>query len=429
MKRFFTMMLTLVLLCNLFAICAMAEEGQSGDSTPSQSSEAPKPSESTGATDPSKPSDSQPTAPSDPSQSTTAPTEPKPCTHVYGDWTADEVAHGRTCTLCGYSESNSHSWASETVTVAPTCGEPGGVCKVCTVCGGVLVTSLIEPTGNHTYTNACDTSCDVCGGERTITHTFGTDWKYSGKGHWHYCRICGAADEVKSHYPGPAATEDKEQICLTCGMVMMKKKAHAHKWDTSWTSDESGHWYQCTGNSTCEEKNSYSAHTYDNGCDAECNDCGYVRATQHTYGLDFIQTELTHSGVCTVCGEAMPAENHIANAAGTECGICGYAMEIPEETHAHSFEADTWGFDENGHWNICMCGEKDNATPHVWDKGEEKGKQILYSCEVCAATKTDEAPEKGITWLFVGAGVLILFCLIGIVVCFMLIRKNREDYR
>lgn len=33
---------------------------------------------------------------------------------------------------------------------------------------------------------------------------------------------------------------------------------HSHAWETSWTSDGTGHWYACTG---CTEKNSFAAHT------------------------------------------------------------------------------------------------------------------------------------------------------------------------
>ena len=434
-KRFFCILMMFVVLFQLVLIPAAAEEttGSGNDQTntvtdnpspsdPPAPSEDPKPSDPPVSSEESKPEESNPTYPTQGSTSA-APSEPKPCTHVFGDWTADEAAHGRKCTLCGHAESNSHSWAAETVTVDPTCGEAGGKCKVCTVCAGVLVTELIAPTGKHSFDNTCDTKCNVCGAQRTIEHTFGTGWKYSGKGHWHYCTICGAADTVLDHYPGPAATEEKEQICLTCGMVMMKKKAHTHKWDSTWSSDDSSHWYTCT---VCKEKDKSAAHTYDDGCDTDCNVCGYVRTAAHTYGPDWTRTEQTHYGICTVCGDETPEENHIADSTGTACSVCGYAMEVVEETHVHEFDEDVWGFDENGHWNTCMCGEKDSSSAHTWDKGKEKGKQTLYTCEVCGAERTEDAPESGFPWLLLLAGGGILICLVGIVVCIVLIRRNRE---
>lgn len=449
MKKRFLCFLTVVLIMLQIAMIPAAAEDTLPDGNPPSTSQTdpkpdatqpsdPKPDASQpsdpkpDASEPSEPTPSETTKPTDPvvtdpTQGTT-PTEPsesKPCTHVYGEWTADEAAHGRKCTLCGYSESNAHTWAAETITVEPTCAEAGGVCKICTVCQGVLVTSLIAPTGKHTYDNSCDTACNVCKEERTIEHTFGKGWKYSGKGHWHYCTICGAADEVKAHYPGPAATEEKDQICLTCGMVMMKKKPHTHQWDSKWSSDAENHWYTC---SVCQEKDRAVPHVYDNGCDTQCNDCSYTRAADHLFGPDMLRTELTHSGICTVCGVETSPEAHVADSSGTNCRICGYAIALPEETHAHTFEKDTWGCDENGHWNLCMCGEKANAEAHMWDEGTEAGKQILYTCEVCGAEKTEEAPEKEIPWILVAMGGIILLCLIGIVVCIVLIRKDRKEY-
>ena len=427
MKKKLSLFLTVFFLGSSFLmIPARAEDTLPEGSTPTtNSSEESKPSEPSNPSEESKPTESTPTESTQPTHDSTPtqPSEPKPCTHVYGEWTADEAAHGRKCTLCGYAESNAHTWASDTVTVDPTCGEAGGECKICTVCQGVLVTKLIEPTGKHTFDNSCDAKCNVCGAERTVEHTFGTGWKYSGKGHWHYCTICGAAGEVKDHYPGPAATEEKEQICLTCGMVMMKKKAHTHKWDTQWSSDEAGHWYTCT---VCQEKDKMTAPTYDDSCDIDGSVCGYVRTAAHTYGPDWMQTELSHYGICTVCGEETPAENHVTDSTGKECSICGYDMEAAEETHVHEFMEDTWGFDEAGHWNVCMCGEKDKASPHTWDEGVKDGKQILHTCGVCGSEKTEEAPKSSFPWLQAAVGSGVLICLAGIAICIVLIIRNRR---
>lgn len=430
MKKILSLLLVVYLLTGSFLLTPVrAEDVPTDENTSSGTPADPKPTESTPA-DPAPSEDQKPTEsapaeskPTDSTQGSTS-TEPKPCTHVFGDWTADEAAHGRRCTLCGHAESNSHTWAAETVTVDPTCGEAGGKCKVCTVCAGVLVTELIAPTGKHSFDNTCDTKCNVCGAERTVEHTFGTGWKYSGKGHWHYCTICGAADTVLDHYPGPAATEEKEQICLTCGMIMMKKKPHAHKWDTQWSSDDADHWYTCT---VCKEKDKLAEHTYEDGCDADCGICGYVRTKVHTYGPDWVQTEKTHCNACTVCGEVMSEEEHIADSVGTSCSVCGYEMTAAEEPHEHIFIEDTWGFDEHGHWNMCMCGEKDNAEPHTWDDGVKEGKLLILSCEVCDAEKTEEVPESSFSWLLVAAGGGILICLAGIVICVVMIRRNRYE--
>lgn len=428
MKKRLSILLALLLLVgNFLAVPAAAEGTGEEGSTPSGAPTESKPTEPAPSEEPkpteSKPAESEPTTPTQGS-TPTEPSTPACTAHTYGDWEGDEGSHWHSCTKCGHRESAGHSWASELITVAPTCKDPGGKCKICTVCEGVLVTEIIPATTTHTYDKDCDDTCNVCSAKREVTHTFGKTWTYNGKGHWHTCTLCGAAGEVKAHYPGPAATEEKDQICLTCGMIMMRKKPHAHKWDTKWSSDESSHWYVCT---VCQEKDKTAAHTYDDGCDADCNDCGYIRTTAHTYGADWIQTEMTHSHVCTVCGEETPAEDHVADSTGTKCGICSYAMEAMEETHVHEFDPETWGFDENGHWNTCICGEKDHAEPHTWDEGEKKGKQILHTCEICGAEKTEEAPVQAFPWLLVAAGGGILICLAGIVVCIIVLRRSREE--
>lgn len=425
MKAYISIILSVALLWGSAALTVSAEETRPTD--PPASTAAAEPTQK-----PETPTDpvTQPTQPAQPTEPTVTEPEPttqptQPCSHSFGDWGGDETSHWRTCTACGHRESAGHTWAAETITVEPTCGEPGGVCKVCTVCEGVLVTQLIEPTGKHSYTNACDTSCNTCGAQRTVEHSFSTGWKYSYKGHWHYCTICGAEGEIKDHYPGPAATEEKDQICLTCGYVMTKKKEHTHKWDSAWSSDEAGHWHSCT---TCQEKDSPVAHSYEDGCDTACDICGYTRTAAHTYGPEWEQTESAHYGICTVCGEHSPEEEHTADSTGTRCSVCGYAMEPEETAHEHEFQEDTWGFDEDGHWMTCMCGEKDNAAPHVWEEGEKKGGKLLYTCEVCGAEKQEEAPDSGFPWLLLAAGGGILVCLIGIVICIIVIRRNKEEY-
>ena len=417
------MLMVLVIALQLFAFPVAADGTLPDESTSTTPPAESKPVDTTPTEEP-KPSDpvsnepDQDTTPSEPSQ-------PTSCAHSFSDWGADEGSHWKTCTLCGHRESGGHSWAAETVTVDPTCGEPGGVCKICTVCQGVLVTQLIPPTEKHTFDNACDTSCNGCGAERTVIHAFGTGWKYSYKGHWHYCTVCGAPDEVKAHYPGPAATEEKEQICLTCGYVMMKKKDHTHKWDAALSSDSTSHWYACAG---CSEKKNIQDHSYDDGCDMECGDCGYMRTTAHDY--DIWQSDAAaHWQICNTCGfesEHIAHEMTVGESADkSQCSICLYTAEVP---HIHEFLEDTWEFDENGHWNICMCGDKDNSAPHEWDEGTEKDDRIIYKCRICMAEKQEELPEKEIPWLVFAAVGGILICLIGIVICILVIRKNREKY-
>ena len=283
-KRFGCILLVLLLTLPLFVFPAAAGDGQSTDNTTAttatQATQPPPETQpTTPTTQPTTP-ETQPTTPS--TQPSTEPTvSPATCTHSYGAWNTSEGSHSRTCTKCGHTDSAGHSWYSETVTVAPTCKDAGGSAKVCTVCELILITEITPPLTTHTYKNNCDAECDVCGLKREITHKYSAAWTKSAKGHWHACTVCGAAGEVKAHYPGPAATEEKEQLCLTCGYVMMQKRNHTHELEKTWSSDGFGHWHSCTG---CSEQKDYAEHTFDDGCDEDCNICGYIRTAVHTYG-------------------------------------------------------------------------------------------------------------------------------------------------
>ena len=418
MKKKLSLFLTALLLAgNILSVTAHAEDVQNTEaSNPTAATEASTPVESALAVPPESKLETSTEPTEDSTGNTTVPTEnqtPKPCSHTYGDWNADEGSHWRICTLCSHQESAGHSWASETITVAPTCKDPGGVCKICTVCQGILVTQIIPQTAEHTYDNDCDDSCNVCGTEREVSHTYGSGWTYSYKGHWHKCTECGAAGELKSHYPGPAATEEKNQICLTCGYVMTQKLEHTHKYSSDWSNDDSGHWHVCTG---CQEKDKFAVHAYDNICDTDCNDCGYTREVLHEYGA-WLSDETAHWQVCALCNVEGNREPHGGGA--DSCGICLYEVA---EVHEHEY-APEWKFDESLHWQECDCGQKGEEAEHVWNEGREEDDMIIYICGICQ-TEKQEALEKGFPWLLFLAGGGIILCAAGIVACISIGRKK-----
>lgn len=73
---------------------------------------------------------------------------------------------------------------------------------------------------------------------------------------------------------------------------------------------------------------------------------------------------------------------------------------IPVENHEHMFTG-AWEYDENGHWQLCACGEKSDIEAHdmQWtlvraasktEKGEERG-----VCRVCGYTGSRETEYSG----------------------------------
>lgn len=319
---------------------------------------------------------------------------PVSTTHTYGEWDGDETSHFRTCTLCSAKDSGAHKWADEVVSVAPTCKDEGVVAQICTVCGGALYEVLPKLT-THTYDNACDSECNVCGLTREIEHKFSAAWTRNWKEHWHECTICKEKTGIGDHYPGPAATEEKDQLCLTCGLVMTPKLNHQHDYSAQWSADETGHWYACDG---CEDQKDFAYHEYDDLCDPDCNICSFQSPTAHSFDENWSSDETGHWTVCVLCGEEKAVEAHTADpdAPATEavlCTLCGYEM-APAPEHVHE-AAENWRSDEQDHWKTCECGEKLDKAPHSWDAGtENEDTTITYRCTVCGEVRTEGEPKE-----------------------------------
>lgn len=133
---------------------------------------------------------------------------------------------------------------TEDVMRAATCGEEGEKTYTCSECGETY-TEVLVATGEHSYENDCDKSCDVCGKTRSVSHTYTS--KTTKKA------TCGEEGE-------------KTYFCSVCG--------------DSYTEDISA-----TGK-----------HSYDNACDGSCNVCGTTRTVKHKFSSS---TDIT----CDVCNE------------------------------------------------------------------------------------------------------------------------------
>jgi len=64
--------------------------------------------------------------------------------------------------------------------------------------------------------------------------------------------------------------------------------------------------------------------------------------------------------------------------------------------HKHSYWAN-WEKDATHHWHACKgedCDSVIDKDVHQWDEGVEFDGQINYTCDVCEATKTEQAPAS-----------------------------------
>ena len=160
---------------------------------------------------------------------------------------------------------------------------------------------------NHTYSNACDTECDICLWPRTISHNYNSDCDTE-------CNVCS---EIRTSTTEHTYTNECDITCDGCGAERIAPHNYVSDCDT-----------QC--NSCGETRENTSSHTYTNDCDISCNECEAERVVLHKYDSDCdIQ--------CNDClaTRTTTAEHTYTNDYDPNCNSCGYIREttlpIPED--------------------------------------------------------------------------------------------------
>ena len=109
--------------------------------------------------------------------------------HSYGDWSKDGTSHWHECTDDDCPNRN----------------------------------ESIKDKAAHVYTDDADTTCNVCSYERTVTppaheHNYG-DWSRDGTSHWHECTDadCPDRDESIKDKATHVYTDDADTTCDVCG--------------------------------------------------------------------------------------------------------------------------------------------------------------------------------------------------------------------
>ena len=185
--------------------------------------------------------------------------------HSYGDWRKDGTSHWHECTD----------------TDCPNREES------------------ITDKASHVYTDDTDTTCDVCGYERTVTppsheHSYG-DWRKDGTSHWHECTDtdCPNREESITDKASHVYTDDTDTTCDVCGYERtVTPPAHEHSYG-DWSKDGTSHWHECTDTDCPNREESITdkaAHVYTDDTDTTCDVCGYERTVAPPAPTEFIVT-------------------------------------------------------------------------------------------------------------------------------------------
>ena len=148
---------------------------------------------------------------------------------------------------------------------------------------GQLFRCVLWNTNNHTGSDRVSTP-PVYSEPATLTvtppaheHTYG-GWSHDETDHWRECSDEGCTNRAESIKDKAAHDYDNEQdtTCSVCGYERtVTPPAHEHRYG-DWEKDSDGHWQTCT-QSGCNAQTEKVGHSYDDDADTTCDTCGYVR--------------------------------------------------------------------------------------------------------------------------------------------------------
>ena len=326
-------------------------------------------------------------------------------THSFGNWTSNgNGTHTRVC-----SNDASHKETNNCSGGVATCEDAGK----CTACNAEYISakghkypenwtdngenhikvcendSNHVETESHSYTNACDNDCNVCGATRvTAGHSYDNECDAT-------CNICGAGRNVTHTDENPC-----DNKCDNCGADIIPPCAEHTYTDEcddmcnvcSFVRDDVPHKFASDCDTIChcgESRITTTSHTWTNACDAECDLCSATRTpADHVYDNGCDTT-------CNVCGATRTTAGHVDLSPSDEvCDNCGESMH----THNHT-SVTTAPTCENGGYTTytCSCGNTYQAdqTPAIGHSFSDwtpdgKGKETR-TCSVC--NKSEERTD------------------------------------
>lgn len=144
-----------------------------------------------------------------------------------------------------------------------------------------------------------------------------------------------------------------------------------------------------------------SARNVDGAVETTLPNVNMTVACEHEWS-DWTADATNHSRTCSKCGTVDSAA-HVAGEAQYDennhwniC-ICGY--HVNEAAHAHATE---WSANATNHWHACDCGSQADAARHNFDEGvvtveptETTTGLKVYTCQTCAYVKEVTIPRIG----------------------------------
>ena len=220
-----------------------------------------------------------------------------------------------------------------------------------------------------TYNVTGDVTLYAIWEDKPHTHTYSTTWSTDETNHWHEC-TCGDKKDVAAHTPGAAATETTPQTCTICGYVIKAALGHTHNFNQKNTSET-----YLKSAATCTKK---AVYYYSCTCGEKGTETFESGETApHSYSTEWSSDKTNHWHKCANCDAvADKAAHRYDNACDTTCNDCGKTREI---THSYS---EVWSNDETNHWHECsVCHTKKDVAAHT--PGAAATETTPQTCTIC----------------------------------------------
>ena len=125
-------------------------------------------------------------------------------------------------------------------------------------------------------------------------HSYG-DWRKDGTSHWHECTDtdCPNREESITDKAAHVYTDDTDTTCDVCGYERtVTPPSHEHRYG-DWSKDGTSHWHECTDTDCPNREESITdkaSHVYTDDTDTTCDVCGYERTVTPPAPTEFIVT-------------------------------------------------------------------------------------------------------------------------------------------
>ena len=230
-----------------------------------------------------------------------------------------------------------------------------------------------------TYNVTGDVTLYAIWEDKPHTHTYSTTWSTDETNHWHEC-TCGDKKDVAAHTPGAAATETTPQTCTICGYVIKAALGHTHNFNQKNTSET-----YLKSAATCTKK---AVYYYSCTCGEKGTETFESGETApHSYSTEWSSDGTNHWHRCANCDAVADKAAHVDANKDHNCDVCGRKMSDHKGGTATCKEKAT----------CSICGQKygDLARHNYKTTWSSDETNHWHECSVCGDKKDVAAHTPG----------------------------------